>query len=58
VVGHGIFHIALLFVCGGCITATICELLGIGYLLPAAACDLRMNDSDKGVLGAIAFIGK
>ncbi|XP_034248336.1 synaptic vesicle glycoprotein 2B-like isoform X2 [Thrips palmi] len=56
-VGHGRFHFGLLLVCGGCITATICELLGVGYLLPAAQCDLEMTDADKGLLGSMAFIG-
>ncbi|XP_052131892.1 synaptic vesicle glycoprotein 2C-like isoform X1 [Frankliniella occidentalis] len=55
--GHGKFHFGLLLVCGGCITATICELLGVGYLLPAAQCDLEMTDADKGLLGSMAFIG-
>ncbi|XP_034248337.1 synaptic vesicle glycoprotein 2B-like [Thrips palmi] len=55
--GTGRFHLLLLIISGSTITCTTSEILGPSYLLPAAACDLRMSDLDKGVLGAIVYIG-
>ncbi|KAE8739516.1 hypothetical protein FOCC_FOCC015012, partial [Frankliniella occidentalis] len=55
--GTGRFHLMLLIISGSTITCTTSEILGPSYLLPAAACDLRMSDLEKGVLGAIVYIG-
>ncbi len=46
-----------MLVCGLSIMAAIMEMIDIGYVLPAAMCDLELTQADKGLLGAITYIG-
>lgn len=46
-----------MLVCGLAIMGAIMEMIDIGYVLPAAECDLKLTQQDKGVLGAITYIG-
>jgi len=36
----------------------IMEMIVIGYLISSAQCDFNMTDEDKGLLGAITYIGE
>nr|CAD7597514.1 unnamed protein product [Timema genevievae] len=53
--GHGRFHYLLFVTCGLCLMTVIMEMLDIGYLLPAAHCDLGLTTKDKGTLNAMVF---
>ncbi|XP_034250429.1 synaptic vesicle glycoprotein 2B-like isoform X2 [Thrips palmi] len=55
--GYGKFNHLLMLVCGLAIMGAIMEMIDIGYVLPAAECDLKLTQKDKGVLGAITYIG-
>ncbi|KAJ1529393.1 hypothetical protein ONE63_006176 [Megalurothrips usitatus] len=55
--GYGKFNHLLMLVCGLAIMGAIIEMIDIGYVLSAAECDLQLSQSDKGVLGAITYIG-
>lgn len=55
--GYGKFNHLLMLVCGLAIMGAIMEMIDIGYVLPAAECDLQLSQQDKGVLGAITYIG-
>nr|CAD7400637.1 unnamed protein product [Timema cristinae] len=54
---HGRFHYLLFVTCGLCMMTVIMEMLDIGYLLPAAHCDLGLTTKDKGTLNAMVFAG-
>ncbi|XP_041650910.1 synaptic vesicle glycoprotein 2C [Cheilinus undulatus] len=55
--GFGIFHYALLVVCGWANASDAVEILCVSFLLPTARCDLRLNSSDMGLLTASIFLG-
>nr|CAD7262956.1 unnamed protein product [Timema shepardi] len=55
--GQGRFHYRLMFGCGFCLVAMVCELYGTSYLLPAAQCDFQMSAQEKGLLNSIGLIG-
>ncbi|CAG2053466.1 unnamed protein product, partial [Timema podura] len=55
--GQGRFHYRLMFGCGFCLVAMVCELYGTSYLLPAAQCDFQMSAQEKGLLNSISLIG-
>nr|CAD7462877.1 unnamed protein product [Timema tahoe] len=55
---HGRFHYLLFVTCGLCLMTVIMEMLDIGYLLPAAHCDLGLTTKDKGTLNAMVFAEK
>jgi MFS transporter, VNT family, synaptic vesicle glycoprotein 2 len=56
--GHGAFNYLVLFTCGLVLLYTNVESLGIGYIITAAECDLKLSGSQKGMINAAAFIGK
>lgn len=56
-VGNGIFHTLLLFVCGLCMMSVITETLGMSYIITAAECDLNLSHTDKGLVTGAAFFG-
>lgn len=49
---------ALLLICGACMFVVNTDCYSMGYLLPAAQCDLNLNTLDKGILTSMSFIGK
>lgn len=56
--GHGRFHYLLLAVCGGSLLALVTELLIIGFVAGAVACELGSIDAgQRGALLAAAFLG-
>ncbi|EDV21361.1 uncharacterized protein TRIADDRAFT_36521, partial [Trichoplax adhaerens] len=55
-IGYGKFHYILLLVCGLAVAADAVEIQAISFVLPSA-CDLKLNDIEKGWLTAIIFIG-
>ncbi|KAF2894062.1 hypothetical protein ILUMI_12112 [Ignelater luminosus] len=57
VVGFGRYNIYLTLVCGICLFAVNTTVYAIGYVLPAAECDLNLNTFDKGLLTAVGFVG-
>lgn len=56
--GFGKFHYFLLAVCGMIYTNTAIGITIISFVLPSAACDLKMSSSDKGLLTAAPMMGK
>lgn len=58
IVGHGRFHYLLLAVCGACLLALVIELLNIGFVAGAVACELGpIGVGQRGALLAAAFLG-
>ncbi|KAE8737139.1 hypothetical protein FOCC_FOCC017402 [Frankliniella occidentalis] len=55
--GYGLFHYLLMVVVGVSILATNTEMVDMSYVLSAAECDLGLSQADKGLLGAITYIG-
>lgn len=43
----------------GCVlVCVLMETLGMSFVVPSAQCDLELTTKQKGILSAIAFIGK
>lgn len=57
VLGDGIFHKYLMFVCGMCMMGVITETLVVSYIVTSAECDLSLTMTDKGLLTGAAFFG-
>lgn len=55
--GDGIFHKYLMFVCGLCMMGVITETLVVSYIVTSAECDLSLTMTDKGLLTGAAFFG-
>ncbi|XP_017783594.1 PREDICTED: synaptic vesicle glycoprotein 2C-like [Nicrophorus vespilloides] len=55
--GFGKFHLFLILTCGLILYAVTSECYSIGYILPAAQCDLNLSVDDKSLLTSIGFIG-
>ncbi|XP_063226470.1 putative transporter svop-1 isoform X3 [Bacillus rossius redtenbacheri] len=55
--GYGKFQRRLLFISGLCLMAVTIELMNIGYVLPAAHCDLELTSVNKGIINAVIFVG-
>uniref|UniRef100_W5NCW7 Synaptic vesicle glycoprotein 2 n=1 Tax=Lepisosteus oculatus TaxID=7918 RepID=W5NCW7_LEPOC len=55
--GFGLFHGALLVVCGWANASDAVEILCVSFLLPTARCDLLLSSSDMGLLTASIFLG-
>ncbi|CAG9787479.1 unnamed protein product [Diatraea saccharalis] len=55
--GHGVFNYVVLATCGLVLMYTNVESLGIGYVMAAAECDLKLSSTEKGMANAAAFIG-
>lgn len=52
---YQVFHCALMVAILG---ASMLEIIGYSFILPAAACDLDISDSLRGVITSIPNIGK
>ena len=48
----------LLVVAGLGAMGAVMEMYVVGYLITATQCEFATTDSDKGLLGAVTFIGK
>ncbi|XP_015906329.1 synaptic vesicle glycoprotein 2C [Parasteatoda tepidariorum] len=55
--GFGAFHLLVLLMAGLGLAADAVELFAIGYIIPSAEHELCMEESQKGWLGTISFIG-
>ncbi|XP_060891912.1 synaptic vesicle glycoprotein 2B [Labrus mixtus] len=55
--GFGVFHYALLVVCGWANASDAVEILCVSFLLPTARCDLHLDSSDMGLLTSSIFLG-
>ncbi|CAJ1056162.1 synaptic vesicle glycoprotein 2C [Xyrichtys novacula] len=55
--GFGVFHYALLVVCGWANASDAVEILCVSFLLPTARCDMQLTSSDMGLLTASIFLG-
>lgn len=53
----GFFNYFLIFFAGVIIFAVGLEAGGISYFMPVAQCDLNLTSNEKGILGAVGFIG-
>lgn len=38
--------------------AVLNETMGMMIIIPAAQCDLKLTAADKGIIGAMGFLGK
>ncbi|XP_002737314.1 synaptic vesicle glycoprotein 2C-like [Saccoglossus kowalevskii] len=56
-VGFGKYQIALYFAIGFGLMADGAEIFIVGFIIPSAERDLCLNDSQKGWLGGIVFVG-
>ncbi|XP_053605681.1 synaptic vesicle 2-related protein-like isoform X2 [Plodia interpunctella] len=55
--GHGKYNVGLLIACFVLITAMGIDIYGVGIIVTAATCDLRMRLEDIGVLSSMPFAG-
>lgn len=55
--GFGKFNYVLIFLCGSLMGCGFLELTSINFVLPVAECDLKLSNSDKGILSAIGYVG-
>lgn len=53
----GKFNYVLILISGIVLTSVILDSCCISFVLPVSECDLNLTASQKGVLGAISFIG-
>ncbi|XP_055618855.1 synaptic vesicle glycoprotein 2B-like [Toxorhynchites rutilus septentrionalis] len=53
----GKFNYLLIAIAGMIHTAVLMETIGISFVIAVAECDLRMSTQQKGILGAIAYVG-
>ena len=56
--GYGFFHLLLLLVSSLATAADGVEVLGVGFVVPIAEEDLRLNTIRKGYLDASVFVGE
>ena len=56
--GSGLFHVLLLALCGWAVSSDAIQVLSISFILPAAACELDLDDADDGLLTSVVFAGK
>lgn len=57
-IGYGKFSMFIIFLTGMTVCSSILASMDIGFLLPAAECDLGLTSTDKGLLGSAYFIGE
>lgn len=55
--GFGKFNYIVIILSGGLMACAFLELSSVSFILPIAECDLDLQSSDKGVLGAIGYFG-
>lgn len=53
----GRFNFVLILVSGFVIVNVCLELVGIGFVLPVINCDMDLSYKEKGILGAVGFLG-
>lgn len=53
----GRFNYVLILISGIVLTSVILDSCCISFVLPVSECDLNLTPSQKGVLGAISFVG-
>lgn len=39
------------------LNAVLMETCGVAFILPVAECDLKLTAANKGILGAVSFLG-
>lgn len=52
----GLFNYVMIFACALTIFAVMFETYAIVYVIPISECDLNLTTSQKGILGAAAFL--
>ncbi|XP_071051451.1 synaptic vesicle glycoprotein 2C-like isoform X1 [Onthophagus taurus] len=55
--GYGKYTILLTLACGLCLCGATAEIYTIGFVLPAAECDLNLDTSSKSLLAGACLIG-
>lgn len=53
----GLFNYVAIFLCGIIIYSGVVEAGGMAYIITVAQCDLNLSSNEKGILGAICFVG-
>lgn len=53
----GVFNYFLIGICGLILNAVLLETCGISFVMPVSQCDLKLTTQEKGILGAVSFIG-
>lgn len=56
--GFGIYNISHMLMSGVILLGMIMQSLALGYILPAAQCDLDLTLQQRGWLSAIPFLGE
>lgn len=57
VLEFGKFNYLLIAIAGMIHTAVLMETMGISFVIAVAECDLRLSTQQKGILGAVAYVG-
>ena len=57
-IGFGRFQIELILASFLILLNVMNETMGISFIIPVAQCDMKLSESDKGLLSGIIFIGK
>lgn len=57
-IGFGRVQIELLIASFLILLDVMNETMGISFILPVAQCDMKLSESDKGLLSGIIFVGE
>lgn len=55
--GFGRFNYTLIVLAGSLLTCAFIEVTSVNLVMTVAQCDLELTTSDKGILGAIGYVG-
>ena len=53
----GLFNYTVIFLSGMVLNAAVLETCGMAFVIPVSECDLKLTTREKGILGAISFLG-
>lgn len=53
----GKFNVYLMIICGAILSCSFIETTSVNLVLPIAQCELDLSNTDKGLLGAIGYVG-
>lgn len=56
--GFGAYNVLHMLMCGVILMGVIMQSLALGYVMPAAQCDLNLTLQQRGWLAAIPFAGE
>ncbi|XP_055304610.1 synaptic vesicle glycoprotein 2B-like [Sitodiplosis mosellana] len=53
----GLFNYVMIFLSGLILNAVFMETCGMAFVIPVSQCDMELSTSEKGILGAVSFVG-